>query len=689
MPVKSAPSAIGGARGATTTGGGGGSGTDENTHVVRRDVGDSTSGPDYVSNTITLPATGFFGTATSGSVVWEYTGAARPSLTAEGIATNSRYLAEFRITKASGQVDLNIERRQDTATNQRSDLTTNFENNGRITVTSGSHTLVLRLEESSDTSDPYIWVPNNASEAMTFANAVDNGDGSSAATMLMEIPDNDTETLSDVWDDWGKATVILSSEGTGAANAFDLVLDEPSGIEHGDYFDLVLDHVTLSVTAASGITYTDNDVDDDEGAVIRFVWTDRGSTPVPVWTAYQLAHPDNTHLITRFRDLSDVDVGETVGQRANKGLMYDGDGEDVQTYDVVRDLNDIRDVSTGANATRAQMGLRFNSDGTSLVTESWPASGQGGLSGYQEIGDAERVENRTLSGQTFTLHESTTLTRGIPFHNDATHLDFVIEFNANTYVTGENMLVEYSLDRGTTWHRFLDEDGDDVDIAGHTATEWEQRITREFCSEKDPNWNTVNEDYLFYVRLVAGTASHDLEGTVNFEWTPEDDSATSRYYSQEVYDTGVLIPSVQATSAGTGYTVTQVGVTPVAWEKIVEIQIFFSKNSDVERMVARIPLQLIEDASADFSTVPTTHTDLAPMKAVVVGKNLTGHTDDGPVARPYANWLWNTRYEQGGSTLKERLIIATHKEGAYLTKLLITAVSTGFTIRNVRILREK
>ena len=620
---------------------------------VRREVDAGVDDP-AIEWVHSAPASVFYGTASSGSITWDYAPSSRPEMDEDDLKSNAAqtyYFDHFRIQKSDGECDLQLSGNR--SGNTRRDLSNAWETGGEVEVVSGSRSITVAIA-GADRQEDYSWTPSNAAEAITFANALDTGNGQHAATITIRVPGAGTtpdgETLSDVWDDWQYADVIAYSDDETLERDFTLTLDEPDDIEDGDFFDLQLDHVDLTVTAASGVTYEDNDVDVAPGAVIRFVFTDRVATgslsAAPVWTAYQLARAD------------------------------------------ALELNDLSDVATGSASSRGNMAVRWNADGTSLTSTAWP-SGSGGAEGgaaleYERIGDTDRVENITLSGISTVLHEDTTDQHGVYFNNDATHLDFEIEFNSSTGPATGNMGIEYSLDRGTTWYPFLDEDGDDEVQAVRTAATFSKRITREFCSERDSSWS-VTATHVLWVRLTAPSGSN-LAGTVNLEWTAEDDSNTARLKYDEVYSTDTTLNGISYNQNSTGYTITQIGITPVPWEKIIEVQLLISYSTNAQSYTMVIPRRYIDEGAYFTGTVPANWNSVI-YKSITQGRNLEGGSSEPLTISPSGGWLWRSRQDAGSET-KQRVLFGTQKEGAYLKKILLTALSATVTLRKIFILRE-
>ena len=776
--------------------------------------------------------------------------------------------------------------------------------------------------------------------------------------------------LSNEWGNWEGRTVLLSTQGTGSAHVYRLTLDEPSGITHGDYFDIHNDHVDLTVLAATGITYTANDADLTDGNIVRFVFTDRipsgQTTAVPTWTAYQITGGGGSSDVSDLNDLDDVDTGtdtarggkglrfNTAGTsleaedwpsgggastlndltdvatgsdtarggkgvqfnaggtsleaadlvanlndlgdvatgnnagRASRGLVFNGDGTSlgvmtIPTYlneltdvatgldsarggkgvrfnaagssleaedwpssatrtrteifngnitiaagqvnnwipvgsvtiasspaglleiiwdmgtgdrafipliisteaflalpastawtaydrdnafqiigptasnrafigrtatngmliaaedhgadprpltvhriagdattttalndltdvatggdaarggkglvfnsggtslgatDLVGDLNDLSDVATGANSARASMGVRFNSDGTSLEAHSWPASGQGSGTGnneFQAQGEVVEYEDWTISGSAEILHKSGTNQRGIPVLNDATHVEVEIDVTDATTTSG-NIAVEYSLDRGTTWHNVLDDAGDDVALTPGSTTVWSDRFGRTFFSDSDAAWN-IAEDETLYLR-VSGTG---LGGSIDWEYLQEDDSKTTRSYVATIFDTDTTLPSRTPIANGSNYTVTQIDVEPIPWEKVIELVLVFAAASGDPSLPLRLSKAAMDYAGTyTDATIPTTFSS-DPLKVSMMTVNIGGYSFAGPFVTPGVQWIYDSRAGSGGQA-RHRLLVGVSLDGAYLNKVLICAINREWTLKEISAVRER
>ena len=381
-------------------------------------------------------------------------------------------------------------------------------------------------------------------------------------------------------------------------------------------------------------------------------------------------------------DLSDVATGTNTA-RGGRGLIFNAAGTSLGTTRLVDELNELADVATGADSTRAGMGVRFNADGSSLEAESWPTSGQGSGSGnneFQALGEVVEYEDWALSGNAIVLHASTS-NRGIPFTNDATHIELELDFTDATTTSG-TIAVEYSQDRGTNWHNFLDEDGDDVAITAGSTTAWTQRVTREFASEADSTWS-IQETHTLWFRL-SGTG---LGGTIDWQYQQEDDSKTTRSYAETLFETDTTLPARTYSSNGSGNTVTQVAITPVPYDKILDIIIVFKQgNGQPEHLMRLSRAELDRIGSYDAGSEPTTfNTD--PLKAALVSAPVA-YTDEGPYLFPPVSWIHSSR---GGphNTTKHRQVVGFARDGAYLTKALFCVFQQPRTLKEIAVVRER
>ena len=132
-----------------------------------------------------------FGTSvfyTGSTIAIDWPTASRPEITQNALkaqASDNRYLDRIRLRRSDGYVRLHIEDNRTTdasATGQ--ELSTEFETDGRITLTVGGRSQTIDM--GSDTTEPYEFTPSNAAEVISYANYL-NGLGNNNATGTIQL----------------------------------------------------------------------------------------------------------------------------------------------------------------------------------------------------------------------------------------------------------------------------------------------------------------------------------------------------------------------------------------------------------------------------------------------------------------------------------------------------------------------
>ena len=145
-----------------------------------------------ITQSIFLRAAWFDTRVTHGTLFWQVdTG--RPQIDTLLTGGESRYLwrlilslNNLRPLRSPGEIELNLVNTSGGEDNNNADFSTDFENNGSITVTANGRSFTAAM---GDTSDPYVWVPTNAQDVIDFINgSVNETPGTVSGTLTLTLP---------------------------------------------------------------------------------------------------------------------------------------------------------------------------------------------------------------------------------------------------------------------------------------------------------------------------------------------------------------------------------------------------------------------------------------------------------------------------------------------------------------------
>lgn len=343
------------------------------------------SGPVIPTQTIPLPAGWYHASETAKS--WQAPSGSRPQISSTLTPTNATryfYAVTFRLT--SRAIALHIDASGTGGFgNQNDDLSSAFEDGGRISVTAASNTFVLDLT-GADTTEPYVFAipPDRWDELDTFRDALSTTTDAEAGSLTLSVPG---ESITPLPDATAPTSVVIAA-----------VADGDEGTT-----------ATLSATVTGGA-----------GDAISYAWSVSGGTlndataTSPTWTRPQV----------------NTDTNYTIGlvvTRSGDGTSYRaGSSGSLAATNVTATVENVVRVIASPNAPT---GLAATA-GNATATWSWTAPATDATHDAATSYDWEYRAGTSGTADSTGTTTGTTLTR-TPLTNGQSHQVRVRARNAN------------------------------------------------------------------------------------------------------------------------------------------------------------------------------------------------------------------------------------------------------------------